>query len=120
MRVNLRCVLVAILRVGVVQASNFASALDLIMRFHGKDAQGLSNTVEALTQIATKLRDEPEDPRYRSIRILNKTFWEKIGSVNGGISFMSALGFDLVEQGVCRHCKWPDSCIIHTNCFFTW
>lgn len=95
--------LVAILRVGLAQASNFESALDLIMRYHGKDSQGLANTLDSLTQIATKLRDEPEDPRYRSIRILNKTFWERIGSVNGGISFMSALGFDLVEQGACLY-----------------
>lgn len=101
MRVYLRYVLVAILLVGVAQASKFESALDLIMRYHGKDSQGLSNTLDSLTQIATKLRDEPEDPRYRSIRILNKTFWERVGSVNGGISFMSALGFDLVEQGAC-------------------
>lgn len=99
MRLNLRYVVVAILRIGVAQASNFESALDLIMRYHGKDSKGLSNTLDALTQIATKLRDEPKDPRYRSIRILNKTFWERVGSVNGGISFMSALGFDLVEQG---------------------
>lgn len=103
MRVYLSYVLVAILRVGVAQASKFESALDLIMRYHGKDSQALANTLDSLTQIATKLRDEPEDPRYRSIRILNKTFWERVGSVNGGISFMSALGFDLVEQGACRY-----------------
>lgn len=82
-----------------VLASDFASALDLIVKHHGSNTSKLGQTLETLTTIATKLKEEPQDKRYRSIRLLNKTFWECVGGVNGGISFMTALGFDLVEQG---------------------
>lgn len=79
--------------------ASFQASLDLIVKHHGRNETSLAHTVDTLTHIATKLKDEPEDKKYRSIRLLNKTFWERVGSVNGGISFMSALGFDLVEQG---------------------
>lgn len=79
--------------------ASFQASLDLIVRHHGRNETSLAHTVDTLTHIATKLKEEPEDQKYRSIRLLNKTFWERVGSVNGGISFMSALGFDLVEQG---------------------
>lgn len=83
----------------IAAAADFALALDLMMQHHGKDKAKLGQTLNTLTQIATKLRDEPGDKKYQSIRLLNKTFWDRVGSVNGGISFMNALGFDLVQQG---------------------
>lgn len=79
--------------------ASFQASLDLIVKHHGKDEISLAHTLDTLSHITAKLKDEPEDEKYRSIRLLNKTFWERVGSVNGGISFMSALGFDLVEQG---------------------
>lgn len=88
-----------LLRLGYAMGTGFAPALDLILKHHGSDAVKLGHTLQTLTIIATKLRDEPEDRKYRNIRLLNKTFWDRVGSVNGGISFMTALGFDLVEQG---------------------
>lgn len=104
MRAYLYWTFATILRLRVALASNFDTALDLVVRYHGKDTKGLSKTVDTLTQIATRLRDEPDDPKFRSIRLLNKTFWERIGSVNGGIPFMTAMGFDLVDQGE-RYCS---------------
>lgn len=86
------------LQLHVLGASQFQQAFNDIQTHHVKDAKALDRTVESLTQIASKLQAEPENPKYRKIRLLNKTFWERVGSVNGGISFMSALGFDL-EQG---------------------
>lgn len=99
MRAYVYCVLAVLLRVGFALASNFDTALDLIVKYHGTDVQGLTHTIDTLTHITTKLKDEPENQKYRSIRLLNQHFWERVGSVNGGISFMNALGFDLVELG---------------------
>ncbi|CAN0155043.1 unnamed protein product [Pylaiella littoralis] len=93
------CCGLALLHVCVVAASNFQGALDEILSHHSKDATALRRTLDSLTHIATRLQWEPENPKYRNIRLLNKTFWERVGSVNGGISFMSALGFDLLGQG---------------------
>ena len=94
-----------VLNVGVVAAGNsLHAALDEICAFHNKDNVALSRTLESLTEIATHLQSEPENPKYRNIRLLNKTFWERVGSVNGGISFMSSLGFDLLGQGGFASC----------------
>lgn len=83
----------------VLAASQFREAFNDIQRHHVKDTKAFNRTIESLAHIAGKLETDPENPKYRKIRLLNKTFWERVGSVNGGISFMSALGFDL-EQGV--------------------
>lgn len=101
MRSYLYCALALLLHVGVVAASNFQAALDQIVSHHSTDAIALGRTLDSLTHIATRLQSEPESRKYRNIRLLNKTFWERVGSVNGGISFMSALGFDLLGQGEC-------------------
>ncbi|CAN0055107.1 unnamed protein product [Scytosiphon promiscuus] len=86
------------LQLHILGASQFQQAFKDIQRHHVKDAKALDRTIESLAHIAGKLQTEPENPKYRKIRLLNKTFWERVGSVDGGISFMSALGFDL-EQG---------------------
>lgn len=88
----------AALRLSYVLAADFGRALDLIVQHHGQDREGLTSTLDTLTQIVSKLKDAPDEREYRSIRLLNKSFWERVGSINGGISFMTALGFELVEQ----------------------
>lgn len=99
MRSHLYCILAAALQVCFVLASNFEAPLSLIVKHHGQNTEGLSKTIDTLTKITTKLKEEPGEVKYRSIRLLNEAFWETVGSVNGGISFMTALGFDLVELG---------------------
>ena len=86
-------------RISAVLASDFETALNLIVKHHGNDVKGLSHTLESLKHIATRLNDEPHNVKYRRIRMLNKTFWERVGRVDGGIPFMTALGFDIVDQG---------------------
>ncbi|CAM9402344.1 unnamed protein product [Ectocarpus sp. 13 AM-2016] len=76
-------------------ASNLQGAFDQIVSHHAKDLRALNRTLGSLTNIAENLFNEPENPKYRKIRLLNKVVWERVGSVDGGISFMSALGFDL-------------------------
>lgn len=87
----------AVLQLSCVLASEFRAALNFIDAHHGSDNAGLTHTLDTLTQIVTKLKEAPGEKKYRSIRLLNKTFWDRVGGVNGGISFMTALGFDLVE-----------------------
>ncbi|CAM9786167.1 unnamed protein product [Ectocarpus sp. 12 AP-2014] len=76
-------------------ASILQGAFDQIVSHHAKDLRALNRTLDSLTNIAENLFNEPENPKYRKIRLLNKVVWERVGSVDGGISFMSALGFDL-------------------------
>ncbi|CAM9105507.1 unnamed protein product [Ectocarpus fasciculatus] len=76
-------------------ASKLQGAFDQIINHHAKDLRALNRTLDSLTSIAENLFNEPENPKYRTIRLLNKVVWERVGSVDGGISFMSALGFDL-------------------------
>lgn len=87
-----------LLHVGIVVASSsFQAALDEIVAFHRQDTGALARTIDSLTTIATRLQAEPDNPKYRKIRLLNKVFWDRVGSVNGGIAFMSSLGFDLLQ-----------------------
>lgn len=89
-----------LLYVGIVVASSSSqAALDEIVAFHKQDRAALARTLDSLSTIAARLQSEPDNPKYRNIRLLNKTFWERVGCVNGGIAFMSSLGFDLIGQG---------------------
>ncbi len=102
------------LHAGVVAAGNvLQAALDEICAFHNRDSTALSRTLDSLTEIATRLQSEPENPKYRQLRLLNKTFWERIGSVNGGISFMSSLGFDLLDQGGFQQLQHVQAVVIY-------
>lgn len=104
------CLRALLLHVGIaVASSGFQAALDDIAAFHRQDAAALARTLESLSTIATRLQLEPDNPKYRNIRLLNKTFWERVGSVNGGIAFMSSLGFDLLGQGEKFSLAWPPS-----------
>lgn len=88
---------VLLLHAGIMVAScSLQAALDEIVAFHSQDKAALARTLDSLSTIATRLQAEPDNPKYRNIRLLNKTFWERVGSVNGGIAFMSSLGFDLL------------------------
>lgn len=87
-----------LLHVGImVASSSFQAALDEIVAFHRQDTAALTRTLDSLSTIASRLQSEPDNPKYRNIRLLNKVFWERVGSVNGGIAFMSSLGFDLLS-----------------------
>ncbi|CAM9154840.1 unnamed protein product [Choristocarpus tenellus] len=77
----------------------FATALDLVIQHHGGDVVSRTKSVQALAVVVDNLKTHPGEDRYRRIRLLNKGFWEKIGSANGGIAFMTALGFELVDEG---------------------
>lgn len=88
-----------ILRMSASVASNFETALNLIVKHHGDDVKRLSHTLESLEHIVTRLNHEPHNEKYRRIRLLNKNFWEKVGKVDGGIPFMKALGFELKDDG---------------------
>lgn len=88
-----------ILQLSASIASNLETALNLIIKHHGDDVKGLSHTLESLEHIVTRLNHEPHNKKYRRIRLLNKTFWEKVGKVDGGIPFMKALGFELKDDG---------------------
>lgn len=98
MRLCFFSILVLAVQVSRGIATEFGSALDLIVRHHADDTVGLRWTLDTLIQIVTRLKHNPEERKYRSIRLLNKNFWERVGKVNGGLSFMTALGFDLVER----------------------
>lgn len=81
-----------------VLGGELAKALELIVRHHGRDAASLQSTLHTLSHIVTRLNETPNEDKYRRIRLLNSSFWERVGKVEGGIAFMTALGFELVER----------------------
>lgn len=98
--ITMRFLILLLHVVGTTVASgSFQAAVDEIVAFHRQDTAALAHTLDSLSTIATRLQSEPDNPKYRKIRLLNKTFWERVGSVDGGIAFMSSLGFDLLGQG---------------------
>lgn len=88
----------ATLRLSHVLGGELAKALELIVRHHGHDAASLQRTLRTLSHIVTRLNETPNEDKYRRVRLLNTSFWERVGKVEGGIAFMTALGFELVER----------------------
>ncbi|CAM9371643.1 unnamed protein product [Chrysoparadoxa australica] len=58
-----------------------------------------ANSVRMLLGIVDNLVQDPANEKYLAVRLMNKAFWARVGSINGGISLMTALGFELLDQG---------------------
>mmetsp|Transcript_15997 Transcript_15997/g.65790 ORF Transcript_15997/g.65790 Transcript_15997/m.65790 type:complete len:89 (-) Transcript_15997:98-364(-) len=49
--------------------------------------------LETVQRILVNIHENPEDEKYRTIRIRGKTFQGKVGTMEGGVELMMSLGF---------------------------
>jgi hypothetical protein len=62
-------------------------------------ARGLGGGVAVGRRYLENLLSDPEDERFKAIRMGNKVFKEKVAPVLGAVTFLQALGFKEVERG---------------------
>ncbi|XP_063288651.1 UBX domain-containing protein 6 [Pelobates fuscus] len=71
-----------------------------IMKIHtfNKDREKVKVGVEIMTKYLDNIVGHPEEEKYRSIRMSNKVFQEKISHLEGAHEFFEAVGFERKTQ----------------------
>ena len=56
--------------------------------------------VHTLMRVVDNVLGRPGDPATRALRLGNAAFRRRVGSVTGGVQFLLACGFELLDDGV--------------------
>ncbi|XP_042895062.1 UBX domain-containing protein 6 [Parasteatoda tepidariorum] len=65
----------------------------LIIHTLSRNKEKLGVAIETLSRYLTNILDNPEEEKYRKIRLNNKVFQERIVGIEGAFEFLSAAGF---------------------------
>ena len=69
------------------------------------DVEGLKTCLSTLRIYTKNLRDNPQDPKFKKLKLSNKAFQRRIAHFDGAIGFLEVLGFerkrDCLEQRTC-------------------
>ncbi|UYV78075.1 UBXN6 [Cordylochernes scorpioides] len=57
------------------------------------DVSRVRQGVETLSRCLNNILDNPEEEKYRKLRVLNRTFQERLAELDGALEFLDAVGF---------------------------
>eukprot|EP00967_Tisochrysis_lutea_P049593 scaffold60777_cov39-Tisochrysis_lutea.AAC.1 len=72
-----------------------------IRRLHQEagDSQSFFTALSTLSTIISNVLEHPEEPRYRTIRLLNSSFRRRLGRFAAGVAILRAVGFEDAFDG---------------------
>ncbi|WZZ11608.1 hypothetical protein YC2023_097529 [Brassica napus] len=66
---------------------------------HKEDDAKVKRAFQTLLTYMGNVAKNPDEEKFRKIRLTNQTFQERVGSLRGGIEFMELCGFEKMEGG---------------------
>eukprot|EP00912_Choanoflagellata_sp_UC4_P001189 UC4_evm2s744 len=72
---------------------NATAAVQLIRTANFQSPKSVETCISTLRIYCDNILAKPDDPKYRTIRLANKGFQNRVESCKGGLSFMTAIGF---------------------------
>ncbi|KAH7729323.1 UBX domain-containing protein 1 [Aphelenchoides avenae] len=69
----------------------------VIMIYSLNSAAKYEAAVDTMKKYLQNIVDNPEEPKFRRIRLSNKVFSEKVAAVKGAVEFLRAVGFNDVD-----------------------
>ncbi|CAH8251183.1 unnamed protein product [Arabidopsis lyrata] len=66
---------------------------------HKEDDAKVKRAFQTLLTYMGNVAKNPDEEKFRKIRLTNQTFQERVGSLRGGIEFMELCGFEKIEGG---------------------
>ncbi|CAH2038902.1 unnamed protein product [Thlaspi arvense] len=66
---------------------------------HKEDDAKVKKAFETLLTYMGNVAKNPDEEKFRKIRLTNQTFQERVGSLRGGIEFLELCGFEKIEGG---------------------
>jgi len=100
----------------VEQSIKEKSAKDQVAHYLGKlkktyrdsDKEGLKTCLSTIRVYAKNLQENPQDPKFKKLKLENKAFQSRIAPYDGAIDILEALGFDKKEDCLEQRKSVPD------------
>merc|ERR1711972_1005735 len=92
------------------------SAKDQVAHFLGKlkktykdtDKEGLKTCLSTLKVYIKNLQDNPQDPKFKKLKLENKAFQTRIAPYDGAIDLLDVMGFEKKEDCLEQRKSVPD------------
>lgn len=83
----------------VTKVEQMRECLRRLKQSHKDDEAKVKKAFETLLTFAKNVATNPDEEKYRKIRLTNATFQERVGKLQGGIEFLQHCGFEKIENG---------------------
>ncbi|KAJ8547085.1 hypothetical protein K7X08_010671 [Anisodus acutangulus] len=81
------------------KAEQMSECLWTIKQNHMDDEAKVKTTFNTLLTYAKNVATNPNEEKYRKIRLSNALFQDRVGKLQGGIEFLELCGFERIEGG---------------------
>ncbi|OAY55345.1 MAP7 domain-containing protein 2 [Manihot esculenta] len=79
------------------KAEQMRECLRTLKQTHKDDDAKVKRAFETLLTYIGNVAKNPNEEKYRKIRVKNQTFLDRVGSLKGGIEFLEICGFEKIE-----------------------
>ncbi|KAG9139126.1 hypothetical protein Leryth_019102 [Lithospermum erythrorhizon] len=83
----------------VTKLEQMRECLRGLKQSHKDDEAKVKKAFETLLTFARNVATNPNEEKFRKIRLTNATFQERVGKLQGGIEFLEHCGFEKIENG---------------------
>ncbi|GAA0186304.1 hypothetical protein LIER_33592 [Lithospermum erythrorhizon] len=83
----------------VTKVEQMRECLRGLKQSHKDDEAKVKKAFETLLTFARNVATNPNEEKFRKIRLTNATFQERVGKLQGGIEFLEHCGFEKIENG---------------------
>lgn len=81
------------------KAEQMRECLRLLKQNHKDDDAKVKKAFQTLLTFAGNVVKNPDEEKFRKIRLSNQSFQERVGALKGGIEFLELCGFEKIEGG---------------------
>ncbi|TKY59989.1 UBX domain-containing protein 1-A [Spatholobus suberectus] len=81
------------------KAEQMRECLRSLKQNHKEDDAKVKRAFQTLLTYVGNVARNPDEEKFRKIRLSNQTFQERVGSLKGGIEFLEICGFEKIDGG---------------------
>ncbi|XP_061355481.1 uncharacterized protein LOC133300012 [Gastrolobium bilobum] len=81
------------------KAEQMRECLRSLKQNHKEDDAKVKRAFQTLLTYVGNVVRNPEEEKFRKIRLTNQSFQERVGALNGGIEFLEICGFEKIDGG---------------------
>ncbi|KAJ3688563.1 hypothetical protein LUZ61_017727 [Rhynchospora tenuis] len=91
----------------LVKSEQFKECLRSCKRNHKGENAKVQRAFQTLLKIVGNIAKNPNEDKYRRIRLSNHTFLERVGNLEGAIEFLELCGFEKAKEGEEQYLLMP-------------
>ncbi|KAI3858270.1 hypothetical protein MKW98_021690, partial [Papaver atlanticum] len=83
----------------VTKVEKMREWLRALKQNHKDDDVKVKRAFQTLLTYVGNVAKNPDEEKFRKIRLTNQSFQDRVGSMRGGVEFLEVLGFEKIEGG---------------------